>query len=75
MNNNPMAIGTPMQRLIGVLVFLFPFLSLITPSGIGFSSIVFVLAALIVPRKAWQALRPRTSAATSGAARARGRQP
>jgi len=57
MNNNPMEIGTPMQRLIGVLVFLFPFLSLITPSGIGFSSIVFLLAFLCVPRKAWQALR------------------
>lgn len=58
MNNNPMEIGLPMQRLIGFLVFLFPFLSLITPSGIGFSSIVFVLAALCVPRKAWGALSP-----------------
>jgi O-antigen ligase len=56
MNNNPIEIGAPMQRLIGVLVFLFPFLSLITPSGIGFSSIAFVLAFLCVPRKAWLAL-------------------
>jgi len=56
MNNNPIEIGAPMQRLIGVLVFLFPFLSLITPSGIGFSSIAFLLAFLCVPRKAWQAL-------------------
>ncbi len=45
-----------MQRLIGALVFLFPFLSLITPSGIGFSSIAFLLAFLCVPRKAWSAL-------------------
>jgi len=58
MNNNPMEIGAPLQRTIGVLVFLFPFLSLITPSGIGFSSIAFVLVALCVPRKAWRALAP-----------------
>ena len=56
MNNNQTKIGVPMQRWIGVLVFLFPFLSLITPSGIGFSSLIFVLAALCVPRKAWSAL-------------------
>jgi O-antigen ligase len=58
MNNNPTKIGLPMQRWIGFLVFLFPFLSLITPFGIGFSSLVFVLAALCVPRKAWAALAP-----------------
>lgn len=56
MNNNQTKIGVPMQRWIGVLVFLFPFLSLITPSGIGFSSLIFVLAVLCVPRKAWGAL-------------------
>ena len=39
MNNNQTKIGVPMQRWIGFLVFLFPFLSLITPSGIGFSSL------------------------------------
>ncbi len=58
MNNNPTKIGLPMQRGIGFLVFLFPFLSLITPSGIGFSSLAFVLAALCVPRKAWVAMAP-----------------
>ncbi|MFC0253416.1 O-antigen ligase family protein [Massilia consociata] len=58
MNNNQTKIGVPMQRWIGFLVFLFPFLSLITPSGIGFSSVIFVLAALCVPRKAWGALAP-----------------
>ncbi|QOY93837.1 O-antigen ligase family protein [Massilia sp. UMI-21] len=58
MNNNQTKIGVPMQRGIGFLVFLFPFLSLITPSGIGFSSLVFVLALLCVPRKAWTALAP-----------------
>ncbi len=47
-----------MQPWIGFLVFLFPFLSLITPSGIGFSSLVFVLAVLCVPRRAWAAIRP-----------------
>lgn len=58
MNNNQTKIGVPMQRWIGFLVFLFPFLSLITPSGIGFSSLVFVLAVLCVPRKAWAAMAP-----------------
>ena len=58
MNNNQTKIGVPMQRWIGFLVFLFPFLSLITPSGIGFSSLVFVLALLCVPRKAWTAMAP-----------------
>ncbi|MCA1248337.1 O-antigen ligase family protein [Massilia sp. MS-15] len=58
MNNNQTKIGMPMQRGIGFLVFLFPFLSLITPSGIGFSSIAFVLALLCVPRKAWAAMAP-----------------
>ncbi|SFC35722.1 O-antigen ligase family protein [Massilia yuzhufengensis] len=58
MNNNQTKIGVPMQRGIGLLVFLFPFLSLITPSGIGFCSLAFLLAALIVPRKAWAAMAP-----------------
>ena len=58
MNNNQAKIGVPMQRWIGLLVFLFPFLSLITRNGIGFSSLIFVLAALFVPRKAWRALAP-----------------
>jgi O-antigen ligase len=58
MNNNQTKIGMPMQRGIGFLVFLFPFLSLITRSGIGFSSLIFVLVALFVPRKAWAAMAP-----------------
>lgn len=58
MNNNQTKIGMPMQRGIGFLVFLFPFLSLITPFGIGFSSLVFVLVLACVPRKAWAALAP-----------------
>ncbi|MGH8854389.1 MAG: O-antigen ligase family protein, partial [Telluria sp.] len=58
MNNNQTKIGVPMQRGIGFLVFLFPFLSLITPSGIGFSSLIFLLVALCMPRKAWAALAP-----------------
>ncbi|WP_229519840.1 O-antigen ligase family protein [Massilia oculi] len=47
-----------MQVWIGFQVFLFPFLSLTTPSGIGFSSLLFLLSALCVPRKAWAALTP-----------------
>lgn len=58
MNNNQTKIGVPMQRWIGFLVFLFPFISLITPFGIGFSSIIFVLTVLCVPRKAWAAVAP-----------------
>jgi O-antigen ligase len=58
MNNNLAKIGVPVQRGVGFLVFLFPFLSLITPSGIGFSSLVFLLVALCVPRKAWAAMAP-----------------
>lgn len=58
MNNNQTKIGVPMQRWIGFLVFLFPFLSLVTPSGIGFSSLIFVLVLLCVPRKASAAMAP-----------------
>jgi len=47
-----------MQLWIGFQVFLFPFLSLITPSGIGFSSVLFVITLLFVPRRAWAALAP-----------------
>ena len=58
MNNNQAKIGVPMQRWIGFLVFLFPFLSLITPFGIGLSSLLFLLVALSVPRKAFAAIAP-----------------
>lgn len=58
MNNNPMKTWEPIQWWIGFQVFLFPFISLITPSGIGFSSLLFVLTALCLPRRAWSALAP-----------------
>lgn len=58
MNNNPTKTREPLQWWIGFQVFLFPFLSLITPSGIGFSSLLFVLTALCLPRRAWSALAP-----------------
>lgn len=58
MNNTPMMSREPMRYWIGFQVFLFPFLSLTTPSGIGFSSLLFLLSALCVPRKAWAALGP-----------------
>ncbi|MEH6436528.1 O-antigen ligase family protein [Massilia sp. DD77] len=58
MNNKPLQSWAPMQLWIGFQVFLFPFISLITPSGIGFSSLLFVLSLLFVPRKAWAALAP-----------------
>ena len=58
MNNKPMQTWAPMQLWVGLQVFLFPFLSLITPSGIGLSSVLFVLTLLFVPRQAWAALAP-----------------
>ncbi|MBQ5947650.1 O-antigen ligase [Massilia sp. ST3] len=58
MNNKPLKSWAPMQLWIGFQVFLFPFISLITPSGIGFSSLLFVLTLLFVPRQAWTALAP-----------------
>lgn len=58
MNNMPMNTAEPMQRWIGFQVFLFPFISLITPSGIGLSSVLFLVSALCVPRRAWAALAP-----------------
>lgn len=58
MNNKPLMSREPMQVWIGFQVFLFPFLSLTTPSGIGFSSLLFLLSALCVPGKSWAALSP-----------------
>ncbi|WP_306392890.1 O-antigen ligase family protein [Telluria beijingensis] len=58
MNNKSLMSREPMQVWIGFQVFLFPFLSLTTPSGIGFSSLLFLLSALCVPRKSWAALSP-----------------
>ena len=58
MNNTLNLPREPLQRWIGFQIFLFPFISLITPSGIGFSSLLFLLTALYVPRKAWAAMAP-----------------
>ncbi|WP_020651783.1 O-antigen ligase family protein [Massilia niastensis] len=58
MNNKLTKTWEPMQLWIGAQVFLFPFLSLIAPSGIGFSSLLFLLSVLFVLRKAWAALAP-----------------
>ena len=58
MNNNPPNAAEPMQRWIGFQAFLFPFISLTTPSGIGFSSVLFLLTALCMPRRCWAVLNP-----------------
>ncbi|HEY0491830.1 MAG TPA: O-antigen ligase family protein [Telluria sp.] len=64
MNNNPIKLTQPKQAVIGVLIFLFPFLSLVTPFGIGLSSIVLFIAAffflkpgLAGLRRHWPAIR------------------
>jgi O-antigen ligase len=64
MNNNPIKLTQPKQAVIGVLIFLFPFLSLVTPFGIGLSSIVLFIAAffflkpgLAGLRRHWAAIR------------------
>ena len=58
MNNTSMMPREPLQLWIGFQMFLFPLISLTTPSGIGFSSLLFLLTALCVPRKAWAAIAP-----------------
>ena len=58
MNNKSILPREPFQLWIGFQMFLFPLLSLITPSGIGFSSLLFLLTACFVPRKAWAAMAP-----------------
>jgi O-antigen ligase len=58
MNNKQTTSRDPMLWWIGFQVFLFPFLSLITPSGIGFSSVLFLLTALCMPRRCLAALAP-----------------
>ncbi|MFZ3285584.1 MAG: O-antigen ligase family protein, partial [Telluria sp.] len=45
MNNNLIKMMDPRQALIAALIFLFPFLSLITDFGVSLSSFTFVLAA------------------------------
>lgn len=46
MNNNLMKMMGPKQAVIGALVFLFPFLCLVTLFGVSLSSFTFVIAAL-----------------------------
>jgi O-antigen ligase len=47
MNNKPMKTMAPALRWTGVLVFLFPFLSLVTLFGVSLCSFLFLLAALL----------------------------
>jgi O-antigen ligase len=57
MNNNPIKLTQPKQAFVGVLIFLFPFLSLVTPIGIGLFSIVFFIAAFFILRPGFAGLR------------------
>lgn len=57
MNNNSIKWTDPKQAVIGFLIFLFPFLSLVTPFGIGLSSFVFLIAALFFLKPGFAALR------------------
>jgi O-antigen ligase len=57
MNNNLIKLADPKQAVIGVLIFLFPFLSLITPFGIGLASFTFLIAALFFLKPGFSALR------------------
>ncbi|NML61193.1 O-antigen ligase family protein [Massilia sp. RP-1-19] len=57
MNNNSIKRTDPKQAVIGFLIFLFPFISLITPFGIGLSSFIFLVAALFFLKPGFAALR------------------
>ncbi len=64
MNNNPTQKMDPKQIAVGALVFMFPFLSLITKSGVSIISFLFVIASLLVLGQArallgrhWQDIR------------------
>lgn len=57
MNNNSIKRTDPKQAVIGFLIFLFPFFSLVTPFGIGLSSFVFLIAALFFLKPGFAALR------------------
>lgn len=56
MNNNSIKWTDPKQAVIGVLIFLFPFLSLITPFGIGLASFTVLIAALFFVKPGFAAL-------------------
>jgi O-antigen ligase len=57
MNNNSIKLSDPKQAVIGVLIFLFPFLSLVTPFGIGLASFTLLIAALFFLKPGFAALR------------------
>ena len=56
MNNNSIKQTGPKQAVIGVLIFLFPFLSLVTPFGIGLASFTLLIAALFFLKPGFAAL-------------------
>ena len=56
MNNNLTKTRGPAYAWIGLLAFLFPFLSLITPFGVGLSSFLFLLTALFLYKNCHAAL-------------------
>lgn len=62
MNNNSIKWTDPKQAVIGVLIFLFPFLSLVTPFGIGLASFTFLIAALFFLKPGFAALRQHWTA-------------
>lgn len=57
MNNNSIKWTDAKQTVIGVLIFLFPFLSLVTPFGIGLASFTLLIAALFFLKPGFAALR------------------
>lgn len=57
--NNTSRLSTTSTVFIHSLIFLFPFLLLITSFGVGLCSFVFLLTAIIFYRKGWAALRPQ----------------
>ncbi|MBZ2209296.1 O-antigen ligase family protein [Massilia soli] len=62
MNNNLIKQADPKQAVIGVLIFLFPFLSLVTPFGIGLASFSLLIAALFFLKPGFAALRTHWTA-------------
>jgi O-antigen ligase len=56
MNSNLTHTGEPMRLWVGALAFLFPFLSLVTPFGVGLASFLFLISALILFKPSRDAL-------------------
>ena len=57
MNNNFIKTMGPTRFLIGALVFLFPFLSLVTLFGVSLASFTFLIASLFFVKRGAAALR------------------